>query len=82
MKSVNCLTRSLWHWSKYRGTIVYDGNHAEVIGGDRYYHDDTYTDLCLDIKSYGIGYFLNAHYEYLNEEEIEILKRYFEACNP
>jgi len=79
MKAVNCLTRCLWHWDKYGGIICYDGNHATVINSDRHYHDNTEIGANLaDIKTYGLDYFLSAHSDFLNEEEIEILKRYFE----
>jgi len=77
MKSVNCLTRCLWHWEKYGGIIIYDSNHATVINSDRHYHDHVEMYSTLDIKDYGIDYFLSAHSEFLNNEEIEILKRYF-----
>jgi len=79
MKSVNCLTRCLWHWEKYGGIICYDGNHATVIRSYRHYNDHAEMGANLaDIKTYGIDYFLSAHSDFLNNEEIEILKRYFE----
>ena len=78
MKKSNCLTRSLHHWNKYGGYIIYDGNHAKVIGGSRFYEDSHESDYSIDIKREGIDYFLSAHSDFLNEEEIEILKRYFE----
>lgn len=78
-KSVNCLTRSLHHWHKYGGIIMYDGNHAIVWGGNREYIDPFELDDYIDAKSYGFDYFINAHSDFLNNEEIEILKRYFET---
>jgi len=82
MKKVNCLTRCLWHWDKYGGTIIYDGNHAAVINSKRHYQDNVDMMCGLsDIKYYGIEYFLSAHKDFLNDEEIEILTKYFESCN-
>lgn len=79
MKSVNCLTRCLWHWGKYGGQIIYDSNHAAVINSDRHYHDHVEMGANLaDIKAYGIDYFLSAHSDFLNDQEIEILTKYFE----
>jgi hypothetical protein len=75
MKSSNCLTRSLHHWNQYGGVIIYDSDHAKVVGGKRKYHDIPVQGD--DIKEYGINYFLSAHKDFLNEEEIEILNRYF-----
>lgn len=79
MKASNCLTRSLHHWDKYGGTIIYDSNHAAVINSERHYHDNV-DMMCSvsDIKDYGIEYFRSSHSDFLNEEEIEILNRYFE----
>lgn len=78
-KSVNCLTRSLHHWNKYGGTIIYDSSHAKVIDSERYYHDHVEMYSSLDIKDFGINYFLSAHKEFLNDEEIEILTKYLES---
>lgn len=79
MKASNCLTRCLHHWEKYGGQIIYDSNHASVINSGRHYNDHAEMGSNLaDIKTYGIDYFLSAHSGFLNNEEIEILKRYFE----
>ena len=81
MKSSNCLTRSLHHWDKYGGQIVYDGNHVKVLGGERDYYDSTYMFWSFDIKDYGIEYFLSSHSDFLNDQEIKILTKYFEGCS-
>lgn len=78
MKKSNCLTRSLHHWNKHGGIICYDGNHATVIRSEREYIDIYDLSGYTDALGYGIDYFLSAHSDFLNEEEIEILKRYFE----
>lgn len=74
---VNCLTRSLWHWDKYGGDIIYDSNHVKVVTSSRYYHDHVEQFNPIDISKFGIDYFLSAHKDFLNDDEIEILKRYF-----
>lgn len=79
MKEINCLTRSLYHWDRYGGSIMYDGNHAKIHGGKMEYIDPFELADYIDAKSYGIDYFLSAHSDFLNEEEIEILNRYFES---
>ena len=78
MKASNCLTRCLWHWNKYGGVICYDGNHATVIRSEREYIDIYDLNGYTDALGYGIDYFLSAHKDFLNNEEIEILTKYFE----
>ena len=77
-KSVNCLTRCLWHWHKYGGKIIYDSNHAKVVDSESDYHDHVEMYASLDIKDFGIDYCLSAHKDFLNEDEIGILTKYFE----
>ena len=81
MKSSNCLTRSLHHWDKYGGIIMYGNTHAKIIGGNRYYFDNFNIGDAFDIREYGIEYFLSSHSDFLNDQEIEILTKYFESCN-
>lgn len=78
MKKVNCLTRSLWHWDKYGGTIVYDCDHAKVINSTRVYHDSTQMTVLLEIEFYGLGFMIKRHSDFLNKDEMIILKRYFD----
>lgn len=77
MKHVNCLTRSLWHWERYGGTIIYDSSHAKVIGGKRPYWDHVNQHNPIDIREYGIDCIKSLHKHALEPQEIEILDRYF-----
>lgn len=73
----NCITRSLWHWSKYGGTIIYDHNHAKVIGSSREFVDDTIEVKAMDLLEWGIVFIKKSHAEFLNDEELLILESYF-----
>lgn len=73
----NCMTRALWHWSKYGGQIIYDNNHAIVVGGLREFFDDTVKVDGIDILEFGLDFLKRLHAEFLNEEELLILGTYF-----
>jgi hypothetical protein len=57
---------------------MYGNTHAKIIGGNRYYFDNFNIGDAFDIKEYGIEYFLSSHSDFLNDQEIEILTKYFE----
>lgn len=80
-KQVNCLTRALWHWDKYGGTIIYDGHHATVINSSRFYSDGSKQNNPQNINGCGMIYFESSHRDSLNDEEIKILERYMDE-NP
>jgi hypothetical protein len=80
-KQVNCLTRALWHWDKYGGTIMYDSFHATVINSSRFYRDGHKQDNPQNINVFGLVYLMSSHRDFLNEDEIKILERYMEE-NP
>lgn len=79
MKDVNCMTRALWHWDKYGGTIIYDHNHAKVAGGERNYWDHVEQFNPIDIRDYGLDCIKRLHEHALEQPEIDILTRYFDS---
>lgn len=78
MKKVNCLTKALWHWDKYGGTIIYDMNHAKIIDSSRESHDWVPMHGDSDLTTHGFEFIKRIHSDFLNDDEIKILKRYFD----
>ena len=83
-KKVNCLTKALWHWKAYGGTIIYDHNHAKIINSSRESHDWTPMIREIELTEHGFEFIVNAHNEFLTSDEVEILKDYFKllGCLP
>lgn len=76
-KKVNCLTRALWFWNRYGGIILYDEHHATVCKGKRVYYDPYPTENMVPLDMMDINRIKKGHADFLTDDEVEILKRYF-----